>query len=185
MKAILIRHGKTAGNLEGRYIGCRTDESLCAEGRGELAGRQLPPVDRVYCSPMIRCLESASILFPNHMPIIVRDFRECDFGDFEGKNYAELNGRADYQAWIDSGGALAFPGGESRAEMERRVSAAFSGIAAQAENLTCAFVVHGGTIMAIMAAIAAPARDYFEYQISCGEGFAVEADGSWQKITAG
>ena len=29
---ILVRHGKTAGNLEGRYIGSRTDEPLCEEG---------------------------------------------------------------------------------------------------------------------------------------------------------
>ena len=29
---ILVRHGKTACNLEGRYIGSRTDEPLCEEG---------------------------------------------------------------------------------------------------------------------------------------------------------
>ena len=38
--------------------------------------------------------------------------KECDFGDFENKNYKELSGNPDYQAWIDSGGALPFPGGE-------------------------------------------------------------------------
>ena len=37
-----------------------------------------------------------------------------DFGEFEGRNYAQLNGDPRYQAWIDSGGTLAFPGGESR-----------------------------------------------------------------------
>ena len=29
---LLVRHGKTAGNTERRYIGCRTDEDLCTEG---------------------------------------------------------------------------------------------------------------------------------------------------------
>ena len=29
MSVYLIRHGLTNGNLEGRYIGCRTDEPLC------------------------------------------------------------------------------------------------------------------------------------------------------------
>ena len=38
--------------------------------------------------------------------------KECDFGDFENKNYKELSGNPDYQAWIDSGGTLPFPGGE-------------------------------------------------------------------------
>ena len=31
VRVILIRHGKTRGNLEGRYVG-RTDEPLCPEG---------------------------------------------------------------------------------------------------------------------------------------------------------
>ena len=31
MKLTFIRHGKTQGNLESRYVG-RTDQPLCAEG---------------------------------------------------------------------------------------------------------------------------------------------------------
>lgn len=183
MRAILIRHGKTAGNLEGRYIGCRTDEPLCEQGREELCAKRMPFVDRVYCSPMRRCLESAAILFPDHTPFVVPAFRECDFGAFEGLNYTELSGRADYQVWIDSGGELPFPDGESREEMEARVSAAFAQIAAEAGNQSCAFVVHGGTIMSIMTANALPKRGYFDYQVRCGEGFLMEDGGSWQKIS--
>ena len=44
----LIRHGKTAGNLLGRYIGSRTDESLCEEGREGLRGKRFPEVERLY-----------------------------------------------------------------------------------------------------------------------------------------
>ena len=36
MKWILIRHGMTRGNMEKRYVGCRTDESLCPEGIAQL-----------------------------------------------------------------------------------------------------------------------------------------------------
>ena len=32
MQLLLIRHSITAGNLEHRYIGCRTDEPLCEAG---------------------------------------------------------------------------------------------------------------------------------------------------------
>ena len=39
MKLIFIRHGKTAGNLERRYIG-RTDEPLCDEGIAEILGKE-------------------------------------------------------------------------------------------------------------------------------------------------
>ena len=101
MRWILIRHGKTKGNLEGRYIGCRSDEPLCPEGTEELEQGMYPAVSRVYTSPMRRCLETAELLYPGVPTEIIPEFRECDFGEFEGKNYAELNGRADYQAWMD------------------------------------------------------------------------------------
>ena len=32
LEIILIRHGKTYGNTKGKYIGGKTDESLCEEG---------------------------------------------------------------------------------------------------------------------------------------------------------
>ena len=82
---------------------------------------------------------------------IIGGFRECDFGDFENKNYAELNGRADYQAWIDSGGELPFPHGESRAQFAARCVTAFEQIRQQDED--CAVVAHGGTLMAIMGKV--------------------------------
>ena len=52
-----------------------------------------------------------------HLP----EFTEIDFGEFEGKNYEELKGNDAYQKWIDSGGALPFPNGESRDDYVKRV----------------------------------------------------------------
>ena len=46
-----------------------------------------------------------------------------NFGSFEGKTYFDLNGNEDYQRWIDSGGTLPFPDGESRAEFITRCKA--------------------------------------------------------------
>ena len=68
----------------------------------------------VFVSPMLRCRQTAEILFPQIPQIEIDPWREMDFGEFEGRNYAQLNGDPRYQAWIDSGGTLAFPGGESR-----------------------------------------------------------------------
>ena len=86
MKWILIRHGQTQGNMEHRYIGCRTDESLCEQGASALQARKYPPVKKVYASPMKRCLETAAILYPDVPVEIIENFRECDFGDWENKN---------------------------------------------------------------------------------------------------
>ena len=180
MKWILIRHGQTQGNREHRYIGCRTDEPLCPEGIAALQGKSYPPAGKVYVSPLMRCLETASLLYPGVPTEVVEDFRECDFGDWENKNYAELNGSADYQAWIDSGGELPFPHGEIRSQFAQRCVSAFERIREQAEN--CAIIAHGGTVMAIMEKYARPQGSYFDFQVKNGCGFILRADGSYEPI---
>lgn len=179
MKTVLIRHGKTAGNLEGRYIGGRTDESLCEAGIAELKQRSYPDVSRVWVSPMKRCLETAAILYPHLKPEVIEDFRECDFGAFENLCYAQLNGRADYQRWIDSGGEMPFPGGESQADFARRCVRAFDSLQRDDD---CALIVHGGTVMAIMEAYARPRGRYYDFQVQNGRGYILFADGAYSEL---
>ena len=183
MSVILIRHGMTAGNREGRYIGCRTDEPLSPTGAEALKTRVYPAASRLYVSPLRRCLETARLIYPDLTPVEIADFRECDFGAFEGKNYAELQSDPRYQAWIDSGGALPFPDGESRADFARRCVRAFSALPDLWRQDT-ALIAHGGTLMAIMAAYALPRREYFDYQVKNGNGFILEQDGRWEEIRA-
>lgn len=178
MRVCLIRHGKTAGNLEHRYVGT-TDEGLTAEAVEELKENRdrYPIPDCVFSSPLKRCIQTAELLFPGMQPEILSGLRECDFGSFEYKNYQELQENTDYQAWIDSNGTLPFPGGESREEFIRRCAAAFEEGCRKAEQNGChypAFVVHGGTIMAVLDCFSMPHRDYFDWQVKNGEGFAGE-----------
>ena len=180
MKWMLIRHGQTRGNREHRYTGCRTDEPLCPEGIAALQGKVYPQVGKVFVSPMQRCMETAALICPGVPVEVVEDFRECDFGDWENKNYAELNGRADYQAWIDSGGELPFPNGESRTQFAQRCAAAFETIREQAKD--CALIAHGGTIMAIMERFAVPPGTYYDFRVDNGCGFLLRDDGSYTKI---
>ena len=75
-KLHLIRHGMTAGNLQGLYIGSGTDIPLCDEGRAQLKELkerfEYPQVDtvfssrwcalwrqRTFCSPMQATSHSA------------------------------------------------------------------------------------------------------------------------------
>ena len=85
MRVVLIRHSKTAGNLKGRYIGT-TDEPLCEEGIRLLEGKTYPAAELVYVSPMKRCRETASLIYPTLTQREEPLLRECDFGDFENKN---------------------------------------------------------------------------------------------------
>ena len=159
----------------GRYIGT-TDESLCEEGIAELRGKTAGDPEIVYASPMKRCLETAEILWPGVPVRKVPDFRECDFGEFENKNYKELNANPAYQAWIDSNGTLPFPGGESPEGFKARVQQAFRHTIETAEKDGCrriAVAAHGGTIMAIMEKWGTPAGEYYRWQVKNGEGFVV------------
>ena len=58
LKIYLIRHGKTQGNLSGKYIGARTDEPLCQEGIRELEGKNYPKAELLFVSPMKRCRQT-------------------------------------------------------------------------------------------------------------------------------
>ena len=119
-----------------------------------------------------------AILYPGVPVEVIPDFRECDFGLFENKNYAELNGRQDYQAWIDSGGELPFPGGESRMEFAARCREAFLELRERKPDGDCALIVHGGTIMAIMEAWSQPPAGYYDFQVQNGQGYILEEDGA-------
>lgn len=177
MRIVFIRHGKTAGNIEKRYIG-RTDEPLCRIGISELTVRRYPDCDIVAASPMMRCIQTAEIIYPQREITKYSDLRECDFGDFEGRNYTDLCGDPDYQKWIDSGGAIAFPKGESPDCFRKRCIAAFEKAVHDHYDLrSISFVVHGGTIMSILEKYAVPKGNYFDYQVKNGSGYITEFDG--------
>lgn len=179
MTIYLIRHGKTKGNLERRYVG-KTDEGLCKQSIEELENYSMPKVNNIYVSSMKRCMETAEILYPNRTMEIIDDFRECDFGEFEYKNYQDLKESEAYQKFIDTMGNSGFPGGEDINAFKKRCQAAFYDVIKKCRREDgIAFVVHGGTIMSILEKFAVPHQDYYSWQIGNGEGYVAEA--VWEK----
>lgn len=89
----LIRHGITSGNLEGKYIGT-TDLPLCEEGEDAISSLAAldvyPKVQKVYSSPLKRCLQTADIIYPERLLKRIDGIAELDFGEYEGKTQAEL-----------------------------------------------------------------------------------------------
>ena len=172
----LIRHGKTAGNRKGAYIGS-TDEPLSPEGRNQLkalAG-SFPVPDELWRSPICRCEQTADILYPGVLARICGDLRECDFGAYEGKNYEQLKDEPGYQNWLNSGGTVPFPGGENPVAFRARSQKAFAAIAGEAARRhhggTLAVVCHGGTIMAILDVFSNPHRDFYSWQAPNAGGY--------------
>lgn len=182
MEVILLRHGETAGNMEGRYIG-RTDEPLVEAARQRL--RKAAPfigTAAVVSSPLRRAVETARLLFPQTEPAICPDLREIDFGDFEGKTAQEMAAEPAYRRWVEGGCRGASPGGESPERFTGRTCAAFEGVLrkyrARGEQRLFV-VVHGGSIMAIMSRYARPQRPFFEWRVQHCCGYRALPDPGW------
>lgn len=177
MLVYLLRHGKTAWNLEGRYQG-RSDIPLCEAGKRELSPADFS-TERVYVSPMKRAEETAQFLFPGVQPIVVPGLEEMDFGAFEGKRFRDLADDPAYRAWVEGNCTGPCPGGEGREDFSRRVCAAFEDLITR-EREQLVIVAHGGTQMAILERYGRPHRDYFAWQSPNGGGFLLEAE-HWEQ----
>lgn len=101
-----------------------TEEALSGEGRKQLEILAEKDILKkpwlLFISPMLRCQESAGILFPGKKAYPIEEWREMNFGAYEGKNYEDLKNDSYYQKWIDSNGTLPFPEGESQQEYIKR-----------------------------------------------------------------
>lgn len=169
MKIVFIRHGKTKGNLEKRYIG-KTDEPLSKEGIKEIENNSYPYCEAVISSGMKRCNETAEIIYPNKEYKIYEGLKECDFGLFENKNYDELKDNAYYKKWLESMGQIPFPEGEGHKEFCDRCSLAFEKAINDNKNYnSIAFVIHGGSIMAIAERLYEKESSFYDWQIANGK----------------
>ncbi len=183
MELILIRHGMTEGNKEKRFIGV-TDEPLAPEGK-DLARRTahaLPAVEHVYRSPLLRCAQTAALLWPGVEDTVIGGLRETDFGPFEGRNHEELKDDPLYQRWVAAWGTGEFTVGESEESVRARACAGLARVLedARAKGFSQVGVVsHGGTLRTLMWEYGYPAREkYYDwafpncggYRVSIGNG---------------
>lgn len=183
----LIRNGLTTGNTQGRYIG-HTDLELSLEGEKQLAqlkkGLVYPPVEAVFSSPMKRCTKTASILYPEREPIVIRDLIECNFGEFEGQTAQELEKNELFARWL-AGEDIEPPFGESNREFAARVCACFEKIVEGVMKTgvqNSAIVTHGGVIMTLLAAYGIPEMAMHQWMTPNGCGYTIRVTPSvWMK----
>lgn len=186
MRVLLIRHLPTPGNEKRQYIG-RTDEALSLaavekfqrqHGAGG-KGTAYPPVDCIIASPLKRCVQTAKLIWPGQEIRTEPMLRECDFGQYERKTYEELKNEPEYIEWMESGGMTAFPGGEEQTEFRARCAAGaekWIGQLLEKRADSVAFVIHGGTIMAVLEQLAEGPREFYRWQAENGGGYIAEAD---------
>jgi len=97
------------------------------------------------------------------------------FFEILDKSYDQLKDIPSYKSWLESNGTLPFPNGESREKFIERTFSAYKKVSSQLEALhinQAAFVVHGGTIMAVLSSILN--EPYFNFQIPNCEGYSFE-----------
>lgn len=131
MDLILVRHGESSANVEGRLQGQR-DYPLTRRGRAQAQAFALWSErtglawDAAYCSPLSRAKETAEIIAQaraSASPAAVTDLMEFDAGALQGLLHHQIRERfpefferelseyADYARW----------GGESYADIVERV----------------------------------------------------------------
>ena len=183
MRIVFIRHLKTPGNEKRQYIG-RTDEALSEQAVEEFRlcqGKSIvglyPPVWYIITSPMKRCIQTAGLIYPGQEISTEPMLRECDFGEYEQKTYEELKDEPEYIRWMESGGMTAFPRGEDQTSFRRRC---VDGVKSWIDRLleecadSVAFIVHGGTIMAVFSELAEDKYELYHWQVENGSGYVAE-----------
>ena len=175
----LIRHGITEGNLDGKYIG-QTDLALCPQGEKQI--QQLvkagvyPCVEKVYTSPLKRCVETAQIIYPDIQLSKVDEIAEMDFGQFEGKTQKELENLPEYTAWLKGGPEACPPDGEKFGDFSLRCISGLDIIfrdMMKKEITRAAMVTHGGVITNLLAGFGLPKGHPADYMCGPGEGFEI------------
>lgn len=176
MKLVLVRHCATKENLEKRFIGI-TDVSLAPEGFAhatELSDK-MPQVQHLYISPLIRCRQTAILLWPNVGQTVIPELRETDFGPFEGKTHDELKDDEAYNKWLSyPDDPSVVPMVEDVAASGKRATQALEQISADASKNgyeAVGVVSHGGTLMSILARHGQPSRDYYSWRMPNGGGY--------------
>lgn len=165
IKLILIRHGESNSNVQGKFSGFQ-DVDLTEKGiwqAGRLAYRlKNVPVDAVYCSDLKRARHTAEIIFKSRGIDIFTNpkFREMNFGAWEGYTFNEIKEKFGYgdefNYLIENiKPEAAIPQGESLINLHDRVIPELDKVLKEHEKAdrekTIALVCHGGTIRVILS----------------------------------
>ena len=157
IRLLLIRHGTTAWNQEGRYQG-QSDLPLDETGAqqalalGHRLARQ--EIDAIYASDLVRASQTASAIAEPHSLAVRPEprLREIDFGAWDGLTHREIAQHypQELTAWGDDPLNTAPHGGESLGQVTARVRAALDHICLLHPDQTVAIVAHGGSLQVLL-----------------------------------
>ncbi len=154
--ALLMRHGETPWNREGRVMG-RNPVELDEDGRKQVEAavplaRMLQP-EMIVCSPLVRARQSAEII-ANGIGIrdIIEDPRlsEVEYGRWEGMIYEDLVKDAHYIHYRERPLDEPTPGGETMYQVQARGVDSIRHTIAANPGKRVLFVSHGDIIRTVL-----------------------------------
>lgn len=157
-KIIFVRHGETEWNIMGKYQG-QSDISLTEKGRtqGKLLAKYFPEenLSVIYSSDLSRATETAEYLAKKFNLEVnpEKDFREMNFGEWEGLTYEEIvtkypEGMKNFMIRPD---ILKVPNGETFPILQERACKKLYELVQKHAGETIAIVAHGGVLRTMLA----------------------------------
>jgi broad specificity phosphatase PhoE len=190
MQIVLIRHGATDWNLQGRCQGA-TDLPLSEVGirqAEEIAATlSAESVRAVYSSDLKRARQTAQLISQPHdiEVAIEQDIRELDHGALEGLTFAEIkeNYPAFISRWRTEPAEIQVPGGERLIDVAERAWQGLNRITGRHEPGESVVVVsHNFPIMGIVCRITGtPLNQYRTFHLDpCGvTRISYSSDNNW------
>ncbi|MCL2045885.1 MAG: histidine phosphatase family protein [Oscillospiraceae bacterium] len=177
----LLRHGRTAPNIEGLFCGS-TDVPLSSEGIAELEeliSQDIYPKAQIYfTSGLLRAKQTANIIYGDIPMLALDDLDEYNFGIYEMKSFDEIKEDDDLKLWVnDETGVIKCPGGESQQEFVQRVLRGYESVLTltNEESIKSAMLVfHGGPIVRIMQHLFPEEGIFFNWQPDNGHGYSID-----------
>lgn len=152
-KLIIIRHGETVWNVEGKKQG-QSDSALTLLGikQAEALAKRLvsESFTKLYASDLGRALETARHIAAqtNHEVVLDKGLRERNFGVFQGLTDAQIKNKysAEYHSHLAETVNYVIPEGESLRQFYERGTFCLENLTARHAGETIAVVTHGGII---------------------------------------
>ena len=156
----MVRHGATKLSSEDRFAGA-VDVELSEEGifqATQLAERLADDsLSAVYCSPMTRTIQTATILaIPHSLSLTHRDgLREINHGHWEGMRRADVEDQFpdEYAAWEEDPLTFAPQGGEAGVNVIARALPVIREIVLEHRGQNVLIVSHKATLRLIISSL--------------------------------
>jgi len=166
---LLIRHAENEyvkkGRLAGRLPGVNLNEHGLEQARMLAEKLAQLPLNAIYSSPLERAMQTAEPLAKSHQLEIIQrpGLLETDYGEWEDKTLKALRRRKLWRLVQFAPTHMRFPGGESFAEIQLRISQEIQELCSQhSEKHVIACVSHADPIKLAIAYFLGIPLDLFQ-----------------------